>query len=1135
MALPSLWLTEVNTDRAGITATTAQATQNGGSTLTVALTSRPTSTVTIGLSSSDPTMGMLATSSLSFDAASWDIPQVVAVTPAAGMMALPASLSVVTAAAVSADPVYSRLATPDLPASPEITTATADLTSAGGQDVFVSKLETSGNFAWARQAGGAANDTAGTLAVSAPNVVEVAGRYAGPAAFAGSVLQSIDSTNMFLARVSVPTASGPVDFANAIGVGSPTLDARGVVTDALGNSFVTGFFRGPADFNPSGTPTILNTVSNHDIYLASYSPTGALLWVRDLPSSLGPGAQGNGIALDASGNIVIVGSFAGSLTIGGGMLAATAGRTDAFVAKFTPSGDLLWAKAFEGIGVDQGNAVAVDALGNALVTGSYVGATAFGATTLTGAVASTFVTKIGPSGNVLWAKGFAGTATVSGTHIGIDAAGDAFVSGPYQGMVSIGATNLSLPAGASSAYVAKLTPTGAVSWAVGFGGTVNTTSGGLAVDPSGNVLVDGSFKSTVSLGGIALSSAGGSYNGYVAKLNTSGVGVWAKQVSGTDNIFVNSLATDAQGAAYLGGSFIGTANFNPGGGGAAAGPVAMGMMGMGAAGVMVMPTTGLVTTKAGGTATFSVMLDSAPSSTVTIGLAPGVAAEGTLSATSLAFTPMNWNMAQAVTVTGLNDRSPGTAVAYQVVASTAASADPMYGGLAVPALEVLNTMQPPTSRQLLELAARQEADIYIAAARNVPVRDLGTATLNAESKAMTKLFDFSAVTNVAIVSGNWSDPNTWSNQQVPGPNANVWIMPGRTVTIDGISNVPLRTVRVDGTIQFAVDRNTQLKADTIFVDMDGTFLMGTAATPIMPQYKATVLFADRGPIDRVWDPFAFSRGLISMGTVRVFGAATTGHVALAVAPTVGSTTLRLAGAQVNWKVGDNLVVTGTQVGQDESFTIAGISTDGLTVTLDHAALYDHTPPSAGLVAYAADTTRNAVFRSENTANIGQRGHVMFMLNPDVQLDSAGFYGLGRTDKTVPINDPVVDANGVLVPGTGTNPRARYSVHFHRTGTAPGGMPAMVVDCAAVDNPGWTFVNHSSDVIMEDNVAYKGMGRAVRDRGRQRDRRDGQQHRHRRRRQRPAGDRHPRPALCLLRLRPPGARLLAPGRRRGRLQ
>ena len=501
----------------------------------------------------------------------------------------------------------------------------------------------------------------------------------------------------------------------------------------------------------------------------------------------------------------------------------------------------------------------------------------------------------------------------------------------------------------------------------------------------------------------------------------------------------------------------------------------MDMMMGSSAGVTVSAASGLVTTMAGGTSTFSVVLNSAPSSTVTIGLAPGNAAEGTLSATSLAFTPTNWNMAQTVTVTGVNDPSATTAVAYQVVATPAASADPMYNGQVVPAVEVLNASQAPTSRQLLEMAARQEADIYIAAARNAPVRDLGDATLNAESKAMTKLFDFSAVTNVAIVSGNWSDPNTWSNQQVPGPNANVWIMPGRTVTIDGISNVPLRTVRDDGTIQFDVDRNTQLKADTIFVDMDGTFLMGTAAAPIMPQYTATVLFADRGPIDRVWDPFALSRGMLSMGTVRVFGAATTGHVALAVAPTVGSTTIRLAGAQVNWKVGDNVVVTGTQVGQDESFTIAGISADGLTVTLDHPALYDHTPPSAGLVVYAANTTRNAVFRSENTVDIGQRGHMMFMLNPDVQLYSAGFYGLGRTDKTVPIDDPVVDANGVLVPGTGTNPRARYSVHFHRTGTAPGGMPAMVVDCAAVDNPGWTFVNHSSDVIMEDNVAYKGMG------------------------------------------------------------
>ena len=373
-------------------------------------------------------------------------------------------------------------------------------------------------------------------------------------------------------RLAVESLEGrellAVDFTSAVGFGAPSLTAGAVAVDAAGDSFVAGYFSGSVNLNPGPGVTTLTASGNRDIYLAEYSKSAALLWAKDLPSSAGYTSQANAIALDTAGNIVLTGAFTGSPNFNpgglGGTLSATAGRTDAFAAKFTPTGGFLWADRFEGTGVDQGNSVAVDALGNALVTGSYVGSTAFGTTTLTGTTASPFVTKIDALGNVLWATGFAGNYSDTGMHIGVDAAGDAFVGGSYSGTMTAGSTTLSLPYGASSAFVAKLTPAGSVSWATGFGGTLNTTSGGLAVDASGNVLVDGNFKSTSTFGGITLTPSNGLYNGYVAKLNTNGAGVWAEQFSGTDNIYVNALAVDVAGSAYLGGQFLGTGNFNPG-------------------------------------------------------------------------------------------------------------------------------------------------------------------------------------------------------------------------------------------------------------------------------------------------------------------------------------------------------------------------------------------------------------------------------------------------------------------------------------------------------------------------------------------------------------------------------------------
>jgi hypothetical protein len=102
---------------------------------------------------------------------------------------------------------------------------------------------------------------------------------------------------------------------------------------------------------------------------------------------------------------------------------------------------------------------------------------------------------------------------------------------------------------------------------------------------------------------------------------------------------------------------------------------------------------------------------------------------------------------------------------------------------------------------------------------------------------------------------------------------------------------------------------------------------------------------------------------------------------------------------------------------------------------------------------------------------------MFMHNRNVDIAYAGFYRLGRTDKLQPLNDSVVNSDWTLEAGTGTNQRARYPVHFHRTGLVNDGNPSVIRGSAVVDAPGWGFVNHSSYVDMIDNVAYDVTGAA----------------------------------------------------------
>lgn len=351
----------------------------------------------------------------------------------------------------------------------------------------------------------------------------------------------------------------------------------------------------------------------------------------------------------------------------------------------------------------------------------------------------------------------------------------------------------------------------------------------------------------------------------------------------------------------------------------------------------------------------------------------------------------------------------------------------------------------------------------------------GDARTLGERNNIFALVPHAAATHDTVRSGNWSSPATWRDGRVPGAGADVLIAAGHTVTFDSIMSQAIDTLRIDGELQFAHNRNTLMRVDTIVVDTRGVLHIGTMAQPIAGNVQARIVFS-AGAIDTAWDPRLISRGLISRGEVRIFGQTKTSYAAFRVTPEHGAMQLVFDQVPQNWNVGDELVVTGVgdNTIQEEYRTILGISGDTVTVAeLD----YNHHPPAGyGLSVYVANISRNVIIESANPDVIAERGHIMFAHNPNVQIAYAALRGLGRTDKSQPINDSIVDG-GVLRPGTGLNPRARYPVHFHRTGVDASTDPAIVRGVVVDGSPGWGLVNHSSHVVMEDNVAIDVVGAA----------------------------------------------------------
>jgi len=117
--------------------------------------------------------------------------------------------------------------------------------------------------------------------------------------------------------------------------------------------------------------------------------------------------------------------------------------------------DFLWTRRAGGSDMDTGCGVAVDGSGNVFVTGYFIGTNMFGTTNLISSGAEdVFVAKYDSAGTLLWARKAGGSAYDEGRAIAVDAAGNAFVAGLFQGTASFGATNLS-SSGQSDIFLAK--------------------------------------------------------------------------------------------------------------------------------------------------------------------------------------------------------------------------------------------------------------------------------------------------------------------------------------------------------------------------------------------------------------------------------------------------------------------------------------------------------------------------------------------------------------------------------------------------------------------------------------------------------------------------------------------------------
>jgi hypothetical protein len=389
------------------------------------------------------------------------------------------------------------------------------LISNGQNDMFLKKLDADGALIWALHVGGSGADYATGVSTDASGNVYVTGAFNEVVDFdpgTGTAdLSSAGEHDIFLAKYA-PTG----DFLGAWRVGGSGYDEpKDVAVGAMGNVYLLSYFNGTIDADPGTGVLTITSQGQLDMLVQRFNSEGELAWAQATGAN---GADlGLAMALDAEENIWITGSFEGTVDMdpsAGSFPLSSAGAWDIFVTKRSADGELLWAGRMGGVeNFDTGYDIAVDADGNAIVAGSFMGSGDFdpgtGVFMLTASSLGSdeiFVQKLSPSGEFMWAGALGGEGADLGYGVGVTADGRVLVTGFFSGTADfdpdpLGVFELTTTTQDNffDSYLCTLSPEGTFLGAVQFAGANSVATQRLAVGADDAIYVAGHFENVVDM------------------------------------------------------------------------------------------------------------------------------------------------------------------------------------------------------------------------------------------------------------------------------------------------------------------------------------------------------------------------------------------------------------------------------------------------------------------------------------------------------------------------------------------------------------------------------------------------------------------------------------------------------------
>jgi hypothetical protein len=433
------------------------------------------------------------------------------------------------------------------------------------------------DFVWAKVFGGNSERGGNAITADAAGNTYTTGFFRGVADFDPGPgitnLTADDDGDIFVCKLD---PDGNLVWAVSMG-GVEQDQGLGITIDASANVYVTGLYRMTVDFDPGPGIANLTTVNEFaDIFVLKLDPDGNLVWAKSMG---GPSPEvGRNIAVDASGNVYTDGDITGTgdYDPGPGVFELVYnGPFTNYISKLDSNGDFVWAKLIGGNLVGQNHVLGIDASANVYSTGDFHGTHDFdpgsGTANLTSVgAADIYLLKLNSDGDFVWAKSMGGPSNDAGRNITTDSLGNTYIGGWFNDTVDLdpgaGVAEFT-SAGSFDHFVVKFNSAGNLVWATTYGGPDFERTSGIAVDPSNNVFITGSFLGTTDLHPgpeVNNFTSAGDEDLFVLKLDSVGNFEWAISSGGPDDDRGAGIATDSMGNAYTTGHYVGPIDFDPG-------------------------------------------------------------------------------------------------------------------------------------------------------------------------------------------------------------------------------------------------------------------------------------------------------------------------------------------------------------------------------------------------------------------------------------------------------------------------------------------------------------------------------------------------------------------------------------------